>query len=451
MKKKLFACALCLAIVATCLMGLVACTDDVAYAASATTFSLPTGSRPNYDSLFTEDDVALLNKAVSGEASTDEMKEAAMVLYNTANKSRIGTNLSLVVQESNAGITMADIIMHAYNLRKGDSWYYQLATSVKPASDNPIANAMAAAAAAFAGYLKVAYTTGDGDYWFFAGKGIDYSCDCSLTTFPYADFAIQERDNAFSAPYTLEQFNDKVHVLSNSIHELCNVDFSADILSDDIAITLTDGIYTVDFAVDCDNAGSDWYRKAQEDMKEGGNAINSYLKYEANLEVWDNGYAKHFHTESERDAGTASGAPIDTYSYIWNEDEILALVSQDVKLGEDAELESVEDYLTFARTHEMVNTHKLNMLEIIGIVVGCVAGVVIIIVVVIEVLVKAGKLPKLAQKRADKKEKRALKKAEKANAKIDEGGVCATQSSEPIDAGFAVACDTDDTDDNQEK
>lgn len=407
MKKKILVGIICATMVLTCALTLVACNSDVN---TESDFVMPQGSRPDYDSLFSVEDKALLDKAVGGEATEDEVKQAVMVLYNTANKSRIETPLSLVVQESNAGISLANVVMHAYNLRNGDSWYYQLATSVAPAQDSEAAKLLASIAAGFAGYVKVAYTLGDGDYWFFSGKGVEYSCDCSLATFPYAIIEIQEKDNAFETPYTLDEFNNKVHVLSNSIHEICNVDFSADILADGATITYQDGYYKVTFSVDCDNSGSDWYRKAQEDMKEGDNSINYYKYYNATLEVWDNGYAKYFHSESDRDAGMASGAPVDDFAYIWGKDEILDIVSTDVNLGENADIAEVDDYLTFARTHEFVNTARLDTLEIIGIVAGCIAFVVIVIVVVIEVLVKAGKLPKLAQKRADKKAKRLAKK-----------------------------------------
>lgn len=349
MKRKLIAGIICIVMVLTCASALVACNSSPN---TESNFAMPQGARPDYDSLFSTEDKALIDKAIAGEASQDEMKQAVIALYNTANKSRIQTPLSLVVQESNAGISLANVIMHAYNLRKDNSWYYQLATSVDPSSDDPGAKLLASIAKNFAGYVKVAYTLGDGDYWFFAGKGEAYSCDCTVETFPYSTLAIQNKDNPFSEAYTLDEFNNKVHVLSDSIHELCNVDFSAEIISDNITLTYQDGYYKVAFSIDCGNAGSDWYRKAQEDMNEGNNSIKSYEYYNAVLEVWDNGYAKQFHTESKRDAGMASGAPVDSYSYIWTEDEILELVSTDTRL--EGSVESIDDYLAFAVKPQIV-------------------------------------------------------------------------------------------------
>ena len=261
MKKRIIASVLALTLIATCVFALAACNDkndqDV-----PTSFEMPIGARPDYSALesFTANK-AIIDKGVAESAKADDddtkdqaaIKAAVMALYTSANESRINTPLSLVVQESDAGIDMAKVIMHSFNLRNGDKWYYQLATSVQPASDDPLYKVMAAAAAAFAGYLKVAYTNGDGNYWFFAGKGVAYSCDCSVPTFPYAKFEIQEKDHPFESPLTLDEFNNKLHVLSNSIHEINNMDFCAEIIADNATIKLENGLYTVDFEIDMDS------------------------------------------------------------------------------------------------------------------------------------------------------------------------------------------------------
>lgn len=430
MKKRIIASVLALTLIATCVFALAACNDkndqDV-----PTSFEMPVGARPDYSALesFTASK-AIIDKGVAESAKADSdkdqaaIKAAVMALYTSANESRINTPLSLVVQESDAGIDMAKVIMHSFNLRNGDKWYYQLATSVQPASDNKMAQLMAAAAAAFAGYLKVAYTNGDGNYWFFAGKGAAYSCDCSVPTFPYAKFEIQEKDHPFESPLTLDEFNNKLHVLSNSIHEINNMDFCAEIIADNATITYENGLYTVDFAIDM-NSDTEllkkWFAKPQEDMKEGGQKINFYNSYTATLQIWDNGYAKYFESHADRDAGTASGKPVDKYSYVWTEDEILQLVGQDVEIkGKDKHnrLETIDDYIGMYSNPDYVNTIQLGFFEIFGIVVGCIAAVIIVIVVTIEVLVKKGKLPKLAAKREKAKQKRLAKKAAKNEKKI---------------------------------
>lgn len=431
MKKRIIASVLALTLIATCVFALAACNDkndqDV-----PTSFEMPIGARPDYSALesFTANK-AIIDKGVAESAKADDdtkdqaaIKAAVMALYTSANESRINTPLSLVVQESDAGIDMAKVIMHSFNLRNGDKWYYQLATSVQPASDNKMAQLMAAAAAAFAGYLKVAYTNGDGNYWFFAGKGAAYSCDCSVPTFPYAKFEIQEKDHPFESPLTLDEFNNKLHVLSNSIHEINNMAFCAEIIADNATITYENGLYTVDFAIDM-NSDTEllkkWFAKPQEDMKEGGQKINFYNSYTATLQMWDNGYAKYFESHADRNAGTASGKPVDKYSYVWTEAEILQLVGQDVEIkGKDKHnrLETIDDYIGMYSNPDYVNTIQLGFFEIFGIVVGCIAAVIIVIVVTIEVLVKKGKLPKLAAKREKAKQKRLAKKAVKNEKKI---------------------------------
>ena len=432
MKKRIIASVLALTLIATCVFALAACNDkndqDV-----PTSFEMPIGARPDYSALesFTANK-AIIDKGVAESAKADDddtkdqaaIKAAVMALYTSANESRINTPLSLVVQESDAGIDMAKVIMHSFNLRNGDKWYYQLATSVQPASDNKMAQVMAAAAKAFAGYLKVAYTNGDGNYWFFAGKGVAYSCDCSVPTFPYAKFEIQEKDHPFESPLTLDEFNNKLHVLSNSIHEINNMDFCAEIIADNATIKLENGLYTVDFEIDMDSDTAlleKWFAKPQEDMKEGGQKINFYNSYTATLQMWDNGYAKYFESHADRNAGTASGKPVDKYSYVWTEAEILQLVGQDVDIKEKdkhSRIETIDQYIEAYSNPDSVNTIQLGFFEIFGIVVGCIAAVIIVIVVTIEVLVKKGKLPKLAAKREKAKQKRLAKKAAKNEKKI---------------------------------
>ena len=135
--------------------------------------------------------------------------------------------------------------------------------------------------------------------------------------------------------------------------------------------------------------------------------------------MWDNGYAKYFESHSVRNAGMGSGAPIDKYSYIWDENVIEDIIKQDgaIKDTDAMHIRSIEDYVEFKQNPELV-ARRLTSLEIAGIVIGCVVAVVIAIVVTIEVLVKKGKLQKLAAKREKKKQKRLEKKAAKQEKKI---------------------------------
>lgn len=77
-------------------------------------------TRPDYESIFSDGDVTLIQKAVDGSATADEMKDAVLALYNTANRSRISENkgLSLMVQDSLGGNKMGKVYMHGFTLQR---------------------------------------------------------------------------------------------------------------------------------------------------------------------------------------------------------------------------------------------------------------------------------------------------------------------------------------------
>lgn len=437
MQKKLIGLTLCVVICLACVFGLVACDQEKDTVEENVVFEMPIGSRPNYSSLFSAEDKELLDRALAGDVDSYEMKQAVMVLYNTANKSRIDTAKSLVVQESvanakNAIAALATIKMHSVNLRDGDKWYYQLATNVD--AGDPALNAIFAK---WSGYLKVGYCkgtddNGDGelDYYYFGEVGEDYNCDVAVGTFPYAKIAFPEGTKPFQKSMTLEEFNYELNVL-NEIHEINNMDFCEDIIADGAKITFENNIYKVEFAVNM-NANQEllqkWFAMPKKDMAVGGQDLTKYYSYNATLEVWDNGYAKYFESHADREAGMGSGAPEDKYSYIWNEDEIVNLVCTDTTIAtynenceDGAQINSIDECIEFYTNHDNFKyvAKKLDVFAVAGIILGCIAAVIIAIVVTIEVLVKKGKLPKLAKRRADNKAKRLAKKNAKKGINTD--------------------------------
>ncbi len=458
MQKKILITVLCVIVLSLSACSMVACNKDEL----PSVFEMPQGSRPDKASLFSAEDTSTINSALAPDATQEQLKAAVMALYDTANSSRIDTPLSLVVQESDAGIDMGNVIMHAFNLRDGDKWYYQLATSVD-VFGNP---ALSAIVSAFAGYLKVGYSTGDGNYYYFGELGPQFKCDCSIPTFPYATFVIPVDENAkpedkpFANAMTLEEFNSTLNVLK-SIHEINNMDFCKEIIADDPVITFSDGVYRVEFAVDTQNADAEllekWYAMPQKDMQVGGQSIKQYNSYTAVLEVWDNGYAKSFESHADRDAGMASGKPVDRFTYIWDEDEILDLLKQDRSVDNKTALvlHDVEDYINYYSDPEFV-AKELGLIEKAAIVLAAIVAVIIVIVVTVEVLVKKGKLPKLAAHRAGKKAKRlARKQAKNANKGGDirddsqDGVACAEQDCDCENGGDCALApiECDDADD----
>ena len=423
MKKRIIASVLIVALMATCLLAFAACDKDEVPAE----FEMPVGDRPDKASLISAEDQAIIDKGLAESAKDDDdeskdqdaIKAAVMALYNTANRSRIETPISLVVQESDAGISMGSVVMRAVNVRCGDKWYYQLAASAN--TDNALLKTILDATASF---VKIAYSDGNGNYYYFNDMGAKYKSDCNVNTFPYATFVIPDDVTLFDKALTKDEFNEAIHVLSGSIHEINNMDFCAEIIADNAKIKFENGYYTVDFAVDMTSDAElleKWFAQAKLDMAAGKmpQTLESYNYYTATLEMWDNGYAKYFESHSDRNAGMGSGAPIDKYSYIWDENVIEDIIKQDVAIKDtDAmHIRSIEDYVEFKQNPELV-ARRLTSLEIAGIVIGCVVAVVIAIVVTIEVLVKKGKLPKLAAKREKNKQKRLEKKAAKQEKKI---------------------------------
>jgi len=403
------------------------------------------GSRPDFDSLFSQDDMNVIKAAMTpltdeelaqakGESiytgwTDDEIrsyieekrkKSAVMLMYRVANRSRKETPLSLMLQNSNAGIPLGEVIMHGFNLKSGDKWYYQLATSAQ--TDDPTWNSVIDL---FAGLLKVAYTSGDGDYYYSITNGSAPNCDCTLKTFPYATFALTEEPRLFDEA----AFKEELHYLDN-MHEINNMLFCEEILADGAKITY-DGVhrfYRIEFSVDMKADAAlirDWFALAQKDMQVSGNSISKYNYYNAVMEIWDNGYVKYFKSESDRSAGVASGSPVDEFSYLWVESEIMSLLREDERISDalvfdDTIFLTADEFIEFY-SHPQVVEAKLGKAEKILISVGCVLGALIIGAVVssvtVNVLVKKGKLPKLAAKREAKRQRRLAKKQARAGGK----------------------------------
>lgn len=411
MRKKFLAFTLAIALLVPCAVWFTACNKE-----SSRPLNLEEGSRPLSPSLFAAEDIELIRAAMAEDASEDVKKKAVNRMFKIANKSRINTPLSLMVQNSDVGMDkkLATVTMHAFNLKQGDAWYYQLATDVF-ASNKFVAALMSE----FAGFLKVAYTTGDGDFYYAMVQGPDSECDCSIDVFPYAEFKLTKPFDKMNE----EQFQERLHYLL-SMHEINNLAFCAEIIADGAVIEYNSekGYYTVTFEIDTDADGEllqQWYAMAQKDMQVSGQSIEKYNSYKATLQVWDNGYAKSFYSEADRSAGVASGKPVDEFKYFWVKEEIMALLAQDTRVEDHEIMNEPIDYIAFYSDTEIVGA-KLSALKIAGIVIGCVIAAIIITVIVIEVLVRCGKLPKLAEKRERKKLKRREKRAAKKGLPLDD-------------------------------
>lgn len=442
-KKRTAGVALTLCLIASMLIALVACNKN-----DAEWLDLSHGSYPStLQNLMSSERQQTINAGMAEDATQEEKKQAVMALYEVANRSRIDTQTSLVVQESDAGISMGTVLMHAINLRSGDKWFYQLATQVE--TGDAFLNTIMVA---FAGFLKVGYTLGNGEYYYFNALGPQFECDCSLATFPYATYVIPEDQHAFENSMTEEELQVKLHYLESQ-YEICNMAFCAEIIADDPQITYNaeEHFYTVAFEVDTENANpallEEWWALPKEDMKDGGQELNRFRSYKATLEVWENGYAKAFESYADKDAGTlASGKPVDKFKYFWNEEEIMGLLHEDERIDvtefEEDAFDDASDYIMYYSNPSFVPPSKaLTIFEILGIVAGCIVFVIIVIVVSVEVAVKKGKLPRLAERRAARKAKREAKKA--ARRRKDEVPFCEIEDTPPLGVEDPDQQDTD--------
>ena len=408
MKRRITVAILTLIIISSCILGLCACNGR-----RGDSLTLETGSRPDYSSIINNADLAKINAALSDNATEDQKKSAVMALYDIANYSRQNTAISLMLQSSDAGISLGDVIMHGFNLKKGNAWYYQFAAQAS--SDSVLIGPIIAE---MAGLLKIAYTSGDGNYYYTVVNGSKPECDCTVTTFPYATFKVTSKPVLYNA----EQFKTELHYL-NSMHEINNMKFCADIIADGAKITYNaeEKFYKVEFSVDMNADGEllkEWFALVKEDMAVGNQTLEYYKYYNAVLEVWDNGYAKSFKSESAREAGLGSGAPTDKFEYIWNENEIMSLLKEDAGIDDDLHrmMTSIDDYLEYYSNPELVAA-RLSRLKIAAIVIGCVLAVLVIALIaakiVVEKKLKQGKLPKLAAKREEKKRRKQERKLRK--------------------------------------
>lgn len=408
MRKKLSLALTIFIITASCLMTFCACDKK------HSEVSLQTGGRPDLNSIISQDSLNTVNAAMLDTATEEQKKDAVMLLFDIANASRQNTHTSLMLQNSNAGISLGDVIMHGFNLKYGDAWYYQLATQAT--SSVPLFEALMSE---IAGLLKIAYTKGDGTYHYTVIKGSSSECDCTVETFPYATFVVTGAPKV----YNEADFKTELHYLS-SMHEINNMKFRKEIIADGATVSYDSEkhFYTVEFSVDMDADGdmlAEWFALPKEDMAVGGQTLEYYNSYSAVLEVWDNGYAKSFKSYSDREAGLGSGKPVDEFEYLWDENEILALLKQDEGITVHDSLTSIEDYVEYYSEPELVKA-RLSALKIAGIVIGCVIVVIIVLIIVFEVLISKGKFPKISARREAKKQKRLAKKMKKRGITVED-------------------------------
>lgn len=407
-----------------------------------------------------DNDGALFDFDNSGEYD-NALIRAAMLLYNTANASRINNDgLSLMVQDSLGGNEMGRVYMHGFTLQSGDKWYYQLVSQAAQ-GDVEGFEALADLLQPIAGNLQVAYTNGDNKYHYAYIMGSNTQLDCSVPTFPYASFIIPEGDE----PVVYDGFEayQAERNCRDSQLELTNMRILPSLLNDEeikITYNAEEGFYTLCFAIDCDDQSSADFKEFESMSKldlDTGTFLkinNTIVGWRAEVEIWDNGYAKAFRSYEDwkmRVIGNdIESHPKNEFEYLWNASEIMAVVSQDESfktvaesypLASDEEL--IERAIEFYSDPQSVYVFDWFTFWIaLG---ASILGLIVVVIIILAILVKVGKAPKLAaalkrmaqrdrERRQAIKEQDLLEKEKKKELKAEKKGAKAEKREEKREA-----------------
>lgn len=299
-----------------------------------------------------------------------------------------------------------------------------------------------------AGNLQVAYTKGDDKYHYAYIMGSDTKIDCSVPTFPYATFIIPEGDEPFVYD-GFDEFQAERNCRDSQL-ELTNMRIYKSLLNDDdisIEYNESEKFYTLKFSINCEDRNRwefiDFEAMSQLDLDTGTflEINNTIVGWRAEVEIWDNGYVKAFRSYENWKMNVLTNDidsnPQNEFEYLWNADEIVAVISQDEHIKEimdtyfDADdIEIIEKAIDYYSDPQSVYVFDWFTFWIaFG---SSIVGAIIIVIVILVILVKVGKAPKLeaalkrmAQKdrerrqaikeqdRIDKEEKKELKTEKK--------------------------------------
>ena len=393
-------------------------------------------TRPSdFESLFDAAAKSVIDKGVTEAQKDDDdtskdveaIKDAVMLLYNTANNSRLNNEpqkkgVSLMVQRSLGGNEQGRVYMNGFTLQSGGKWYYQLASQAAKgdvAGFETIAKIMSP----IAGNLQVAYTLDSNKYNYAYIMGTATQMDCTSNVFPYASFIIPKGEE----PKEYENF-DAYKADRNCRDgqlELNNMRIYRELLKDcQISYDSANHCYSVTFAIDCENGDEELL-----DLDIGVKSFtinNTISGWRAELEVWDNGYVRAFRSYEDwamivKVIGMnvpVESHPSNEFVYVWNTEDIIKIISQDERLEatlrsntfeqDNVKIEKCIDY--YAKLAQNSSVFVFDWLTFSLALAGSVVGAIIIVAIVLAILFKKGKLPKLqAAIERDKERRKAIK------------------------------------------
>ncbi len=445
--RKVVCAVLIVAVLLTSALFFVACNkkEEVASTGEFLKDVANVATKPSdFESLFDAAAKSAIEKGVAESAKADDdetkdqdaIKDVVMLLYNTANNSRLKNEhqkkgVSLMVQRSLGGNEQGRVYMNGFTLQCGGKWYYQLASQAAKgdvAGFETIAKIMSP----IAGNLQVAYTLDSNKYNYAYIMGTATQMDCTSNIFPYASFIIPKGEE----PKEYDDF-DAYKADRNCRDgqlELNNMRIYRELLKDcKISYDSAKGCYSVTFAIDCENGDEellkDFQANSRLDLDIGVKSFtinNTISGWCAELEVWDNGYVRAFRSYEDwamivKVIGMnvpVESHPSNEFVYVWNTDEIVKIISQDERLddtlrsnfakNDGAKIEKCIDY--YANLAQNGSEFVFDWFTFTLALVGSVVGAIIIVAIVLAILFKQGKLPKLQEAiERDKARRRAIK------------------------------------------
>lgn len=445
--RKFVCVSLIIVLLVTSAVLFVACNkeDEVASTGEFLQYVAKVANIPSdFESLFDAAAKSVIDKGVTEAQKDDDdtskdveaIKDAVMLLYNTANNSRLNNEhqkkgVSLMVQRSLGGNEQGRVYMNGFTLQSGGKWYYQLASQAAKgdvAGFETIAKIMSP----IAGNLQVAYTLDSNKYNYAYIMGTATQMDCTSNVFPYASFIIPKGEE----PKEYENF-DAYKADRNCRDgqlELNNMRIYRELLKDcQISYDSAKGCYSVTFAIDCENGDEellkDFQANSRLDLDIGVKSFtinNTISGWRAELEVWDNGYVRAFRSYEDwamivKVIGMnvpVESHPSNEFVYVWNTEDIIKIISQDERLEttlrsntaakDNVKIEKCIDY--YAKLAQNNSVFVFDWFTFSLALAGSVVGAIIIVAIVLAILFKKGKLPKLqAAIERDKARRKAIK------------------------------------------
>ena len=412
-KKRVLLLIVALLVVVLSTTALFACNKDENKTRHA--LDLEEGTYPSaLPSNFQGDELATVTAGLSSTASVADVKAAVFAAYNVANRSRLSADLSLMIQHTESGGGISAMTFNGYTLRSGNAWYYQLP---REAAFDGLSN------------TQVAYTL-DRETFYYAKLDSSSGAKChDIDVFPYGEFILIQAPK----PYDFDGYREHRFFLDDQL-ELCNMKLILDLIDETSSISFdaTEHVYIVKLNIDCDGGDpallKEWAAQAQAEANSEMEVERKYEKWDAVINIWENGYVKSLEYDEYWTGKIGSfnldGPAKSYFKFFYEEDEIMALLKQDSRYGALSEEE--KELMTTPRAFiEMycgaeIGRPNLVSWHIVLIVLGCIIFAIIVIVVTIEILVKKGKLPKLAAKRAAAKQRRMEKKNKRKGIASDE-------------------------------